>query len=56
MNYKNHITHWRGKALKDLTRDEALEGMQELNRLYQGALDNIQGTLVKTGRADIFNN
>jgi len=56
MNYKNHITHWRGKPLRELSRDEALEGMQELNRLYQGALDNIQRTLVNSKRADYFNN
>lgn len=49
MNYKNHLTHWRGKPLKDLSRDDALNALQDLNTAYHSLLEAHQRLRTKAG-------
>lgn len=37
MNYKNHVTHWNGKALRLMTREDLIEALQEAMGLYHSA-------------------
>ena len=56
LNYKDHLTHWKGIPLAQLSRDECLDAMQDLNRRYHSLMENYQQLIVKQGRSDVFHN
>lgn len=56
LNYKDHLTHWKGIPLAQLSRDECLDAMQELNKKFHNVLGSYQTLILKQGRSDVFHN
>lgn len=54
MNFSNHITHWKGKALKTMGRDDLLEVIFDLNAQYHSAKGEIERLRTKAGQS-IYN-
>lgn len=48
------MTHWRGIPLKNLSRDECLDAMQDLHRRYHSILDQYGALIQKAGNVDRF--
>lgn len=52
MNFGTHLTHWRGKALKVMTRDELLEVIWELNGQYHSVRGDLERVRSKNQSSD----
>ena len=56
LNYKNHLTHWRGKPLKEMSREDLLEALQQSHATLQQVNEQHLAHLAKQGKAayDIY--
>lgn len=47
MNYKSHVTHHKGKPLREMNREELIEALQYYSELYTEAREQQQNQLRK---------
>lgn len=54
MNFEGHLTHWRGRALKTLNREELIDALSAETSAHNKTRSEMLRLLAKKGGADFY--